>query len=303
MTCLSRILTEQQKDDLDKPSDWICMCCTNHVSQASPSLNCSKWQIIGPNHKKNGRNYSSNKYDLKEKNNIKNNFLTDEFISLLTIPKDLCKKIKNQKKEKNKKKKRYENSVNSDKNKMCNLQNSMEFIEERNSLLNKKIVSNSARIESSSSISILSKSSFHSVSESKLKNTRIKDVTFIMNEKEKKCIIQDSPMNSINKIQNKLLNDISKGITPLRNCRLQKLNQNFDKIIPEIKLKNISIIASKTQLKTNKAQSLIMKEFSSVKIPKVNLELSLPPVSSTVDEVYYFSQYIHVSYLSSFFYY
>ena len=60
-------------------------------------------------------------------------------------------------------------------------------------------------------------------------------------------------------------------------------------------------IVSRTELKTNKAQSLIIKEFSSVNIPKVNLELSLPPVSSTVDEVYYFSQYIHVSYLSSFF--
>ena len=109
-------------------------------------------------------------------------------------------------------------------------------------------------------------------------------------------------MNSENKIQTKLLDDIYKGITPLRNCRLQKLNQNFDEILPDIKLSSTSITGCKTQLKSNKGQSLNLKKCSLVNISKVNPELSLPPVSSTVDEVYYFSQYLHVSYLISFLY-
>ena len=298
MTCLSRILSEQQKEDLDNPADWICMCCMNDVTQSSPSLNSSKWQMIGPNHKKNGRYYGSNKYDVKDKNNNINDFLTEEFMSLLSIPKRACKS-KNKVKDKNKKiKKSYDHSDPTGRSKMCSLQYSTEVLKKRDTLSNKKIDVNCVQVESSS----FSKSHSFTASVSKQKSTRNNDVTIIMGEKVKKCIINDFSMNSENKIQNKLLDDIYKGMTPLRNCRLQKFNQNFDEILPDIKLTSTSTNACKTQLKSNKGQSLNLKKCTPVNISKMNPELSLPPVSSTVDEVYYFSQYLHVSYLISFFY-
>lgn len=48
VTCLTRVLTSQQVLDLEKPQDWLCMCCTYHVRAESPSLLSSDWRRVLP---------------------------------------------------------------------------------------------------------------------------------------------------------------------------------------------------------------------------------------------------------------
>lgn len=48
-TCLTRVLIPQEVLDLEKPQDWLCMCCTNHMDAVTPSLKNSDWKPVLPN--------------------------------------------------------------------------------------------------------------------------------------------------------------------------------------------------------------------------------------------------------------
>ena len=302
MTCLSRILTEQQKDDLDKPSDWICMCCTNKISQASPSLNSSQWSMIGPNQKKKGiipTHDNKNKYEI----NDEDTFLTDEFMSLLSIPKNLLQK---KKKNKNRKKKNlHSHDIVGiiEKDDVQISQNFMDVCERTKSdcdntekgILPKAAVSTAVRTASDSKLKCM-----------KIKSKNIQDVKMIFTSngmvKKNNVGNNSSLIKSENAIQDKIFDDIHNGITPLRNCRLQKLDQNIGTSNQKNDSTKLSIMINKNLVRAKKVHPSIIKEYSLTKIPQLEPETFLPPVSSSVDEVYYFSQYIHVSHVPYFCY-
>lgn len=99
MTCLTRVLTRKEIGDLEKPSDWICMCCNADISPSPPSLSSSQWKIVTPTNKIKPDYLIEN----ISTSNDKSLLLDNDFLSSLSIPKRISRRDR-RKYEKNTKK-------------------------------------------------------------------------------------------------------------------------------------------------------------------------------------------------------
>ena len=288
MTCLSRVLTSQQKDDLDNPADWICMCCTAKISSEPPPLSSSQWRIVTPIFKSKG---------IEDTSGVGKNQITDkcstlslDYPSPLSMPGMLLKDNTNRIK--------TEQILGSE----CTVQISL-----NRTFQGEKV---KKMINEDKAGTLVSLSRIKCSAEVKSNNGKA-NITASKSSKNKLCLkLSASAVTSVKRSAGDFVNANAgkinrseslnlavkppSGVLPVRDHKAKKMDQCA---VPEVLVRACAPgVQSEDKLIESEGHPPVrVNALTNV----THSEPVLLPLSSTVDEVFYFSQYIEVRIISS----